>query len=187
MHCALVRIYPYYGPQRVNSFYVDDCVSSLESAESAEQFQEFSCSVLAEAGMELRKWRLSNDSTSAATGKVLGVAWSSTDDTLSLSHSDTVSTPKAWTRRTLLKCVAATFDPLGLVSPAVLTGKMLLQEAWKEQGKWDDLLPAPLAQRIATWWGALAVCCVSTYTLHAVSHAAHQSQPAGMDTCRVRP
>ena len=44
-----------------------------------------------------------------------------------------------------------------LVSQAVLTGKMLLQEAWKEQGKWDDLLPAPLAQRIATWWGALAV------------------------------
>ena len=52
------------------------------------------------------------------------------------------------TRRTMLSNVAKIFDPLGLLSPLLLEGKLLLRESWCVPGiGWDDPLPEDQAQR----------------------------------------
>ena len=60
-----------------------------------------------------------------------------------------------WTRQTLLQAVARAFDPLGLVAPVLLVGKMLFQRAWTEKGTWDTPLSPSLTEAVADWWGAI--------------------------------
>ena len=55
------------------------------------------------------------------------------------------------TRRMLLQRVASIFDPLGLVCPVTITGKILLQDAWRLSGGWDDELPEELSIRADKW------------------------------------
>ena len=42
-------------------------------------------------------------------------------------------------KRSLLSQVSSVFDPLGLISPLVIRGKMLIQRAWAEKLGWDAL------------------------------------------------
>jgi len=41
---------------------------------------------------------------------------------------------------------ASIFDPLGLLSPAVIAYKIFLQKLWQDKLQWDELLPAHLQQ-----------------------------------------
>ena len=69
-----------------------------------------------------------------------------------------VSAPSAtklalWSRKTLLRCVASCFDPLGLTAPILIRGKILLQQAWKEGGGWNTPLGDELSRAAEEWWG----------------------------------
>ena len=117
------------------SLYVDDCVSSVPNSSDAEKFQEHSINALQSAGMDLRKWRGNTIACSPEAGsKVLGMAWSTEEDTLTVAAVSDMKRPSTRTRRKLLTCVASIYDPLGLASPTVLPGKMLLQRCWKLGG-----------------------------------------------------
>ena len=41
-------------------------------------------------------------------------------------------------KRNVLKQLASIYDPLGLFSPIVLRGKLLLQSMWIKKFDWDD-------------------------------------------------
>ena len=117
----------------LESFYVDDCLTSLPSKKDADVFKETSIALMANAGMELRKWRGNSiASKDNAADKALGICWELPSDELHLPSSS-VDLPTQWTRRSLLRTVAALFDPLGLMSPVTITGRILLQCSWKEK------------------------------------------------------
>ena len=59
--------------------------------------------------------------------------------------------PEIYTRRKVLSVIASVFDPMGLVSPFVLLGKQILQEACAAGLNWDDDLPDPIKQRYKEW------------------------------------
>ena len=87
-----------------------------------------------------------NDS---AVEKVLGLRWDVASDTF---RYDTASfSCTSVTRRSMLSDVASLYDPLGLVSPIVLGGKPLFQDATRRKLAWDDLVPEDLAQKWTTW------------------------------------
>ena len=44
------------------------------------------------------------------------------------------------TKRNFLSSLVAIFDPLGLIAPLVLPGKLLLQQLWLNKVGWDELL-----------------------------------------------
>jgi len=52
----------------------------------------------------------------------------------------------ASTNRRVLATTASIFDPLGLLSPAVIAYKIFLQKLWQDRLQWDELLPAQLQQ-----------------------------------------
>ena len=45
------------------------------------------------------------------------------------------------TKRDFLKRIATLFDPLGMLSPYIIRGKMLMQDIWVCGTDWDNLLP----------------------------------------------
>ena len=52
------------------------------------------------------------------------------------------------TKRKLLSQVSSYFDPLGLLAPLIIRGKLLIQEAWTLELEWD----APLPQTLRDSW-----------------------------------
>uniref|UniRef100_A0A915CXJ7 HAT C-terminal dimerisation domain-containing protein n=1 Tax=Ditylenchus dipsaci TaxID=166011 RepID=A0A915CXJ7_9BILA len=52
------------------------------------------------------------------------------------------------TRKTVLSELASTYDPLGLVAPAILQSKMFFQTLWEEKQEWDT----PLSIEKAVAW-----------------------------------
>ena len=133
-----------------DSFYVDDCVASVDSDQEAVHFKEWGVSALQEASMELRKWRSNgkiNDDSQPQDCKVLGVTWHSRQDTLTFQIN--VTAKQHWTKRIL----AFLFDPLGIISPYVVRGKMVIQELWKKGVTWDEILETSLQKQLGLWWG----------------------------------
>ena len=64
--------------------------------------------------------------------KILGVNWDVSEDELIFSLNDIILEALSYrgviTKRYLLKTIASIFDPLGVLSPAVVNLKLLFQE-----------------------------------------------------------
>ena len=62
-----------------------------------------------------------------------------------------------FTRRHALSMVMGLYDPLGLVGPALLTGKLLLRRLYAPESvsSWDQDLPKTEKQRWASWFSQL--------------------------------
>ena len=58
-------------------------------------------------------------------------------------------------RRSMLSFVTAIFDPLGLASPWVLRGKLLLQEVTRLKIDWDQSVSAVVQSKWDVWVSAL--------------------------------
>ena len=124
-----------------DDIYVDNVITGTESVSEAFQLYQCSKSVFQKASMNLREW-LSNSDTinqmipehdraKSETMSVLGHSWNSRDDLLSIQPSSRITVDaKVVTKRNILKVVASVFDPLGLVTPVLLRGKLLLQTIW---------------------------------------------------------
>ncbi|XP_065177328.1 uncharacterized protein LOC135807825 [Sycon ciliatum] len=149
--------------------YVDDMLSSLPSTQRAIQAREQTQQLLAKGGFHMRKW-LSNKAevmntipeedrspdvvrdvdsdTSLPTVKTLGVSWNAEKDAFTFQHQ--MKDITTFTRRSVLRGLASIFDPRGLISPYVITAKVLLQDAWLLGQGWDDLLPK---EQVVKWQG----------------------------------
>jgi hypothetical protein len=85
--------------------------------------------------------------------QVLGVSWNITRDTLFTDNRDV--TDKAHegssTKRQLLQVTSRFYDSMGLMSPVLITGKLIFQDSWCRGVGWDDLLPDNLGTRWSNW------------------------------------
>lgn len=130
--------------------YVDNLITGASSVTEGISVYLDSKKIFRQASMNLREW-ISNDrdvnnfipdedDTGISSTKVLGHVWNVDTDTLSLkpTHSSVIGGKQ--TKRTTLKYIAEVFDPLGLFSPVIIQGKVLLQDLWKKRLNWDDEL-----------------------------------------------
>lgn len=147
----------------LNDFYIDDLISGASSLTEALTLKTSISNTLNCHGFPLRKW-ISNeiqfmkdiptidreldihnfDETS--TVKILGLYWNPHNDCFSFKVSLPSIVPK--TKRSILSESSKIFDPLGLVSPAVILVKILFQKLWVQGHDWDDTIPDHL---IAVW------------------------------------
>jgi hypothetical protein len=85
--------------------------------------------------------------------QVLGVDWDTTRDVLFTDQRDVFE--KACegpsTKRKLLQASSRFYDPLGLMSPVIITGKLIFQDSWCRGVGWDELLPDDLGTRWSNW------------------------------------
>ncbi|XP_030761095.1 uncharacterized protein LOC115886162 [Sitophilus oryzae] len=157
--------YPLCSDIIKNDFYVDD---ALFGADSVEQLSEISIQIskiLRSGGFDLRKWHsnsqevvqnVTSDTKSNIsvikigtdeTTKTLGLAWSNANDVLTYDIGLISKTGRV-TKRVILSCIGQIFDPLGLLSPCVITVKILLQKLWLEKLAWDEAVSCSIH---STW------------------------------------
>jgi hypothetical protein len=65
---------------------------------------------------------------------LLGLSWQKTSDTISINIPSEPATP---TKRGTLQKLARIYDPLGLVSPQTLQGKLIYREMCQKKVGWD--------------------------------------------------
>ena len=74
--------------------------------------------------------------------KVLGIIWNHSSEQLSIDLNKVVENAKLLppTKRSVLKVVAQVYDPLGWISPVVITMKILFQKLCMDKEDWDTPL-----------------------------------------------
>lgn len=98
--------------------------------------------------MNLREW-LSNsdmvneiipmeDRSKQRVISVLGHIWNSKKDTIAVKPRKVLKNYQEISKRSILKEIKSVFDPLGLFSPIILRGMLLLQDLWSRNLDWDD-------------------------------------------------
>ena len=144
----------------LRDMYVDDVATSFRTMEEGLEFYFESKKCLKEGGFELRKWNSNNkelmdkiyveeNENSYEQGKnclgvrkVLGINWDIERDLFVFDFDEIVQLAKdlKFTKRNLLKINATLFDPLGLISPITLQGKLLFKLLCIDKSNWNDKL-----------------------------------------------
>ncbi|UYV63749.1 hypothetical protein LAZ67_2005488 [Cordylochernes scorpioides] len=148
--------------------YMDNCVNSVTSLEEAQVFQQQSIDLFSPAGFNLREWKMGGPGiVNSENISVLGMKWDTADDTLTISDK-LMMTPTyksldqgndaeidnqthKLTKRIMLSEAHAVFDPLGLFSPFTIVPKIILQQCWKSELKWDQPVPEDIAKKFVEW------------------------------------
>ena len=78
----------------------------------------------------------------------LGLVWDPEGDTLRIDGKKFVD---ANTKREMISQLASQFDPLGVVSPLLLRGKLILQKVVASKIDWDETLPDNFRKEWKKW------------------------------------
>ncbi|XP_066934408.1 uncharacterized protein [Clytia hemisphaerica] len=145
-----------------NNFYVDDMLKSEDDEQETIEMIQGVKSLCKRGGFNLVKF-VTNSQTvlnslpkedlgsslkdasllGGLTDKVLGVSWNLSDDVFKFDLTEAKQKPL--TRRGMLSMISSIYDPLGLISPFILKGRLILQTLCKMQHGWDDQIPEDIA------------------------------------------
>ncbi|KAL0860640.1 hypothetical protein ABMA27_009990 [Loxostege sticticalis] len=141
----------------IHDFYVDDLLSGGDTIAKVQDIKEKVTLALASACMPLRKFKsnapeLMSDSQSSVDlnigakepSKTLGLDWHTGSDELCFKINAEPS--NVITKRSILSLIGQIFDPLGLLSPCVISLKMIMQKLWLCKVSWDEELPPEITQ-----------------------------------------
>lgn len=133
--------------------YVDDMSGTCDDRPTAFEKLKETKEIFKLAGMNIHKERVSGDDVEPS--KFLGLIWSAREDQLGIRLPTEVATPT--TKREFLSFLNKTFDPLGVLVPWTVTGKLLFQESCSATSSWDDTLSEGLAVKVDRWRQELTV------------------------------
>nr|CAI5818943.1 unnamed protein product [Callosobruchus analis] len=150
----------------LTDMYVDDLITGTSSINDTIKLKSDLANVLEPYGFKLRKWSsnesdiLNTDGRNVTsthdthyicadeTRRTLGIVWQARQDVLSYAIDIEMPSQTYTTKRVVLSIISRVFDPLGLISPIIITFKILLQRLWQQNLGWDEPLPRAL---LDTW------------------------------------
>ncbi|XP_076394279.1 uncharacterized protein LOC143265522 [Megachile rotundata] len=155
--------HPLAGRAILRDFYVDDLLTGSDSITEIVQLKNDLTNILLSSGFELRKWASNEPKIFASqidnknqlqlvsdnSSKTLGLFWNFEQDILTFSVKNPINS--RITKRTILSDISQIFDPLGLIGPATIQAKIILQELWQLHSAWDESLPQHLHSRWSTF------------------------------------
>ncbi|KAL0186159.1 hypothetical protein M9458_017829, partial [Cirrhinus mrigala] len=153
------------------SFYVDNCLQSFASRDTAKNLVDKLRSLLASSGFDLRQWASNDPSVIShlptdiqsqssilwlseghqeAQESTLGLHWNCQSDTLSYKRrKPDCQMP---TMRSIYQILASQYDPLGYIVPFTTRAKVIVQRLWDKRRDWDDpRLPEDLLNSWKHW------------------------------------
>ena len=160
-------------PDRVaeieRELYVDDLISGGGTIQEVKQKKATATEMFHQATFHLHKWHSNvtelelteetetGDDLSYAKQQLgikprecglLGLKWNKLTDEVGVTIPEEVAQS---TKRGILGKVARIYDPLGLIAPITLQGKLLYRDACEEKRAWDAPLSTPLEQQWQKW------------------------------------
>ncbi|XP_046615426.1 uncharacterized protein LOC124302902 [Neodiprion virginianus] len=137
----------------LRDFYVDDLLTGCDDVTNLKMTKQELERVLLSGGFPLCKWASNvpsivnaspedDGNTERPIGEevtTLGLIWNPRDDTFRYRTKlgDISSRP---TKRNVLSTISQIYDSLGLIGPAYISAKIILQQLWKLKIGWDESL-----------------------------------------------
>nr|XP_022907792.1 uncharacterized protein LOC111419242 [Onthophagus taurus] len=139
------------------SFYVDNCIASVQTEQILRCFIEESSMIMEEARFDLRGWEFSRQicSPDYKHTPLLGLEWDKRLDTLKLNTDFLKDLEKLLqepiTKRVMLSLAQRVFDPIGFTCPATLLPKLMLQKTWEKKIGWDVSVDLEIEETFRNW------------------------------------
>ncbi|KAF2889813.1 hypothetical protein ILUMI_16360, partial [Ignelater luminosus] len=132
-------------------FYVDNCVTRVDSVEELYQFKEESKILMREGGFNLRGWEYTHCEEPHQLTSVLGLTWDKREDVLMLKCSRfTEIIKEKITKKIILTISHKIFDLIGFACPVLVYPKLLLQTI--NTFEWDTEVPQEVEQEFRKWY-----------------------------------
>ena len=159
------------------NFYVDDVAKATSTEEDAIKLALELKQLCSKGGFNLKKFSSNRVAVLQAMEKedraksvkdlilgqdplpiqrALGIPWDQETDELGFQVDLEALRRRPVTRRGLLSATAACYDPLGLVAPYLLRGRMIGQELTRLRYGWDDQVPDELEREWTRWLDSLS-------------------------------
>ena len=148
----------------IASLYVDDSVWSEQFLQELFKRKDLYTMLFKKCGMNFRDWTSNNKQArelfAIAENRepvieetVLGLKWNVETDLLKINsdHLQERISKRLKTKRDLWKIVPSIYDPVGLLAPYVLRGRMIVSEACKHVKSWDGRLPQSFIDKTLAW------------------------------------
>ncbi|XP_055584979.1 uncharacterized protein LOC129737844 [Uranotaenia lowii] len=169
-----------YYPEATNAIksntYMDDYFDSADTPEEAANRAMQVKLALERGGFEMKNWvsnskcvlsklgeivtpeivPLPNDEAGHSE-RVLGITWDPVKDRFSFPIQFSgeltryIETSERPTKRTALRCLMSLFDPLGLLSPYMIHGKIIMQDLWRSGVQWDEQMRDAEFEKWTRW------------------------------------
>ncbi|KAF0301514.1 hypothetical protein FJT64_003138 [Amphibalanus amphitrite] len=133
------------------SLYVDNFIFTTSNQQKLVDIYEDARQIMNEGGFNLRSWMSNHPSlvdimTSEGTlhqheapaEKVLGYMYDTKQDEMILADFIFEEKDHSITKRQLLSNISKIFDPLSLVLPVTIRGRLLMKKVWKDGTAWDE-------------------------------------------------
>ncbi|KAK3737628.1 hypothetical protein QZH41_006460, partial [Actinostola sp. cb2023] len=162
-----IKEYPLAAEIADKSFYVDDCLTSVDNQDQAKELVTDLTQLLGKGSFKLTKW-MSNDKVVLQTvppddqykglksfdnqstnrTRTLGSVYDPDKDCFiaTISPKNPASTPREFLSR-----IASIWDPLGHLSPFIIRGRNLQRESFTQKLHWDSLVTDPLLTKWRSW------------------------------------
>ena len=145
---------PYFGPNYFRSHRIDigqpgsPCVSEITTLQVRQQPKGRlrGPSNRRPCKRPQRSWSVHHDALPIQQS--LGTYWCIESDTLGFRIE---LKDKPLSLRDIFSTISSVYDPLGTVSPVILTGKQILQDLCRQKVDWDDPLPDEIIARWERW------------------------------------
>ncbi|XP_045033882.1 uncharacterized protein LOC123475353 [Daphnia magna] len=159
--------FPEAAERVYKNFYVDNLLDSFYTEEAASRAVKDSTALIKKGGFHLNQWlssslrvlsrvpegdcnqpRLNLDLEDLPTERTLGFLYDSKSDSFIF---DVKTDVEASTKRRILSAGSTLYDPLGFLSPVILSAKRILQEWWLVGVDWDDQVPEVIQHQWNKW------------------------------------
>lgn len=153
-----------------HDIFVDDLITGNDDFQTLLDVCQATYNILQSGCFPLRKWTFNRDVTHDESkefllgehtqNKTLGLGWDNASDELYFTTKiDQLSNTSHLNKRIMLSIISQIYDPLGLLSPAVIISKIILQKLWLSKIDWDTAVSRDIA---VTWQNFIdALNCLS--------------------------
>lgn len=163
-----LQLYPKAAQALIEDTFVDDVITGGDTEEEVFGLAENIVKLAAEGGFNLRRLRSNRKEVMASLLKqfnepspnsdistILGMMWNLSKDEVGLDLSFIENVLKRPRHRTSMRVVLSVssqlYDPIGFVSPVVITARLLIQDAWIRRLQWDEELPKDMRDQFWNW------------------------------------
>ena len=124
----------------IKGFYVDNFTTTVDDEDELFHIYREASHCLEEASMPLQQWQSNNvafntfvkDPDYKEDVSMLGIHWNVVRDTISINKVKGQAL-ECLTKRKALSLVSELFDPLGMLSPLSIRGKLFIRDLWKNR------------------------------------------------------
>ena len=115
---------------------MNDLLVSLNSEKIAVDIKLHLTDLFAKSGFKITKWATNVDKNEVHEKAltIFGLEWNDVSDAIKVCRRMDFAPESRWTQQKVLSVVSSVFDSLGLLTPFVIRGRIILKGIWQTKG-----------------------------------------------------